>query len=92
MSKLIPYFCGYKEDDWVILSFHYTNRQAKVQGYNESPVPAYGSDDYLHWRCWKADEKYMSFSESHKPHVVDSYSGNFDTWGEALRNLEVEHA
>lgn len=82
---LRPYFVYDTQPEYgAVLVFDYNVRDAKILGYKEFPSP---DGDYIHFRCVRADDEYMFFSKSKKPHVVDSYDGNYDTWEIALEEL-----
>lgn len=82
---LHPYFVYDTEPEYgMVLVFDYNVRDAKVLGYNEFPS---GEGEYIYFRCVRADDEYMFFSEAGRPHVVDSYDGDYDTWQIALEEL-----
>lgn len=87
-KPLKPYFC-YDYDpheSGCVLVFDYDIRSAKPRGYNGFP---YRPERYIDFRCYRAKDEYMFFAESDKPHVVDSYEGDYETWDEALKELSI---
>lgn len=85
LDGLNVYHVGDASYEWSMLVFAPTRQKAKILAWENWPLIK-GESSYLDIRAWKAGREFMVFAESDKPHVVESYEGDFETWQEALEH------
>ncbi|MDR9419473.1 hypothetical protein [Gracilimonas sp.] len=72
-----PYWVYPKGDEWVMLAFAETAREARKLGWKHSPVAEHEAP-YIDWRARRADDKWMKVYNGKE--VIDSCPLPYDTF------------